>query len=72
VCEWIGKNVWEASHVVAREVPRDKWPYPVYFVLHATKKEPIETVISRVVDEIRPRGYRKLYSLENLKPGVAR
>ncbi len=72
VCEWIGKNVWEASHVVAREVPRDKWPYPVYFVLHAIKREPIESVISRVIDKLKPRDYRKLYSLENLKPGIAR
>jgi hypothetical protein len=49
-----------------------KWPYPVYFVLHATKKEPIEEVIRNVIEKFQPKEYRKLYSIENLKPGVAR
>jgi len=72
ICEYIAKNIWEASHVVAREVPEEKWPYPVYFVLHAVKKEPIEEVIEKVVSDINPTDFRKLYSLRNLKPGVAR
>ncbi|UXD21087.1 AsnC family transcriptional regulator [Ignicoccus pacificus DSM 13166] len=71
VCKKIAENVWEASHVVAREVPPE-WPYPVYFVLHAMRKEPVEEVIQKVVDEFRPIDYRSLYSIENLKPGIAR
>ena len=71
VCMDIAKNVYEASHVVARYV-NEKWPYPVYFVLHAMRKEPVEEVIARVVEKYKPKEYRKLYSIENLKPGVAR
>ena len=70
-CERIAKEVPEASHVVARYV-EEKWPYPVYFVLHATRKELTEDVIQRVIDKFKPEDYRKLYSLDNLKPGVAR
>ncbi len=71
VCMDIARNVYEASHVVARHV-NEKWPYPVYFVLHAMRKEPVEEVIAKVVEKYKPKEYRKLYSVENLKPGVAR
>ncbi|ABU82021.1 transcriptional regulator, AsnC family [Ignicoccus hospitalis KIN4/I] len=71
VCRRIAEEVPEASHVVARVVD-ERWPYPVYFVLHATKKELVEDVASRVIEKFDPYDYRKLYSLENLKPGVAR
>jgi DNA-binding Lrp family transcriptional regulator len=70
-CERIAKELPEASHVVARYV-EEKWPYPVYFVVHATKKELAEEAISRAIELVKPKRYRKLYSLENLKPGVAR
>jgi len=71
VCEDLARNVPEASHVVSRYV-ESKWPYPVYFVVHATKKDLAEDVIERVIKKYEPEDYRKLYSIENLKPGVAR
>ncbi len=71
VCKDIAESVYEASHVVARYT-NDKWPYPVYFVLHAMRREPVEEVIARVVERYKPKDYRKLYSIENLKPGIAR
>ncbi len=70
-CEWIALNVPEASHVVLREVP-EKWPYPVYFVVHAVDRERAEEVIGRVVERVKPEDYKALFSVENLKPGVAR
>ena len=71
VCKEIAEGVPEASHVVARYV-EEKWPYPVYFVLHAVRKDLVEEVASRVIERVRPEDFRKLYSIENLKPGVAR
>ena len=70
-CEKIALNVPEASHVVLREVP-EKWPYPVYFVVHATQREKAEEIIGKVIDMIKPEDYKALFSVENLKPGVAR
>ncbi len=71
VCEKIALSVPEASHVVLREVP-EKWPYPVYFVVHATERGKAEEVINNVIELVRPAEYKALFSVENLKPGVAR
>ncbi|ALU12827.1 hypothetical protein EYM_07875 [Ignicoccus islandicus DSM 13165] len=70
-CKFLKDEVWEASHIVERIVP-ERWPYPVYFVLHAMKKDVVEEVINNVIRHLKPISYRKLYSIENLKPGVAR
>jgi len=70
-CERVAREVPEASHVVARHVGPE-WPYPVYFVLHGTRKDIVENVAKRVIETFKPEAYRKLYSLRNLKPGVVR
>ncbi len=70
-CKYLREEVWEASHVVERTTP-PQWPYPIYFVLHAVRKDLTEKVIERVVQHLKPIEYRKLYSIENLKPGIAR
>jgi DNA-binding Lrp family transcriptional regulator len=64
------KEVPEITHLVERQVP-ENWNYPLYFMVHATSREPIEQIRKRVE---RMEGVEEtdvLYSVRNLlKVGV--
>ena len=64
------REVPEITHLVERQVP-ENWNYPLYFMVHATSREPIEQIRKRVE---RMEGVEEtdvLYSVRNLlKVGV--
>ncbi len=70
-CKTIAEEIEEATHVVLRSAPRE-WPYPCYFMVHATRREPCEEIAERAAKLVGAEDYRVLYSTANLKPGVVR
>lgn len=56
----------QITHLVEREVP-DEWPYPLYFMVHATTREKIEEV-RREIEERYGVEIMTLYSIRNLNP----
>jgi DNA-binding Lrp family transcriptional regulator len=64
------KDVPEITHLVERQVP-ENWNYPLYFMVHATSKEPIEQIQKRVESMEGVEETDVLYSIRNLlKVGV--
>ncbi|BCU67274.1 AsnC family transcriptional regulator [Sulfolobales archaeon HS-7] len=68
-CYRIAKNVKEATHVVLRESNKP-WDYLCYCMIHARSKEIIDVVAEKVFRVAGADDYIKLYSLDNLKPGI--
>ncbi len=58
----------EITHLVEREVP-EKWPYPLYFMVHADSRDKIENVRRRVEERIGVE-VRTFYSIKNLNPNL--
>ena len=64
------KDVPEITHLVERKVP-ENWNYPLYFMVHATSKEPIERIRERVEGMEGVEETDVLYSVRNLlKVGI--
>lgn len=64
------RNVPEITHLVERQVP-ENWNYPLYFMVHATSKEPIEQIRKRVDGMEGVEETDVLYSVRNLlKAGI--
>jgi len=55
----------EITHLVERIVP-EEWPYPIYFMVHAVTKEPIERVKAEVSEMDGVEEIRVLYSVRDL------
>ncbi len=60
------KNFPEITHLVERETD-DKWRYPLYFMIHASSKKPIEEIRERALDVPGVDSIKTLYSLKDLK-----
>ncbi len=60
----------EITHLVERTVP-ESWPYPVYFMVHATSKEPIERVRQEVSEMPEVEEIKVLYSVKDLMANVS-
>ncbi len=56
----------QITHLIER-VANEKWNYPVYFMVHATSKEPIERIRKEVEDIGGVEEARIVYSRENLR-----
>ena len=64
------KDIPEITHLVERKVP-ENWNYPLYFMIHATSREPIEQIRKRVEGMEGVEETDVLYSVRNLlKVGV--
>ncbi len=55
----------QITHLVEREVP-EEWEFPVYFMMHATSRDPIEDV-ARGLEKYGAEEVRVLYSRADLK-----
>ena len=58
------KELPQITHLVERKVP-EEWPYPLYFMVHATRREPIEEIKKKLEDQGIEA--RILYSKADLK-----
>ncbi|RLI87700.1 MAG: Lrp/AsnC family transcriptional regulator [Archaeoglobales archaeon] len=58
------KELPQITHLIEREVPK-QWPYPLYFMVHATRREPIEEIKKKLENEGIEA--RVLYSKADLK-----
>jgi len=59
------REVPEITHLVERQVP-ENWNYPLYFMVHATSREPIEQIRKRVESMRGVEETDVLYSVRNL------
>jgi DNA-binding Lrp family transcriptional regulator len=60
------KNFPEITHLVERETD-SKWRYPLYFMIHASRKEAIEEIRERALSVPEVNSIKTLYSLKDLK-----
>jgi DNA-binding Lrp family transcriptional regulator len=56
----------QITHLIERIVS-EKWNYPVYFMVHATTKDPIEMIRNKVVEMDEVVEARTIYSKRNLR-----
>lgn len=55
------------THLIER-IPNEKWNYPIYFMVHAVKKETIEKFKNEVAKLEEVKEIKVVYSRANLKP----
>ncbi|RLI81812.1 Lrp/AsnC family transcriptional regulator [Archaeoglobales archaeon] len=60
------ESIPEITHLVEREID-EKWRYPLYFMVHASSKEPIEEIRDRALKIPGVNSIKTLYSLKDLK-----
>jgi DNA-binding Lrp family transcriptional regulator len=56
----------QITHLVEREVP-ENWDYPIYFMVHAVKKDPIESIRNEVIEFDGVVDAVTVYSKKNLR-----
>lgn len=66
-CEYISKNIPEASHVVLRETIHGDWDKNVYFMIHGPDYNIVEKRVDIIMQNLGISHYMKLYSIKNLK-----
>lgn len=65
----IAKEVPEATHIVYRETVRGNWEENVYFMIHGSSREVVDSYIGTIARMIDINSFQRLYSLMNLKVG---
>lgn len=60
------KDVPQITHLVKRIVPKE-WEYPIYFMVHAIDKKPIEEIRRKLLDYPEVEDAKTLYSKMDLK-----
>lgn len=65
-CMRLLKEYPQITHLVERYAPRN-WKYPVYFMVHAKEREPLEAITEEVLGMPGVRDVCGLYSIRNLK-----
>ena len=62
-----------STHVVLRgSIPEGAWKHTCYFMVHATSRGKLESLVDEAVGECKPRSYHVIRSTADLKPGVVR
>ncbi|MDF2566709.1 MAG: putative transcriptional regulator, AsnC family [Oscillospiraceae bacterium] len=61
----------EVSHCYQRE-HSEKWQYNLYTMIHGKSEQECETVIRKIADNIQHNGYKKLYTIKELKKTSAK
>lgn len=62
------ERIPEITHLVERGTD-GRWRYPIYFMVHASSKEPIEEIRGRALKIQGVNSIKTLYSLKDLKEG---
>ncbi len=60
------KKFPQITHLIERIV-NEKWNYPIYFMVHAVTREPIEEIRARVLEIEGVEGAETIYSKANLR-----
>lgn len=68
-CHVLASEVKESTHVVLRETEED-WDYLCYCMIHGRNRNQLNEIASNIARITDAKSYMKLYSLDNLKPGV--
>jgi DNA-binding Lrp family transcriptional regulator len=72
LCEAAARSEY-STHVVLRSpMPEGAWRYPCYSMVHARSRDLVEEVAKTIARDAGAKTYRVIYSLRDLKPGVAR
>ncbi len=62
-----------STHVVLRgSIPEGKWRHTCYFMVHATSRDKLESLVDDARARCRPRSLHAIRSIADLKPGVVR
>jgi len=63
------KNFPQITHLVER-IPHPKWNYPIYFMIHAKNKKPIERIKEKVKNYKEVEDAITIYSKKNLRESI--
>ncbi len=72
LCKCVSEMSYSTHVVLRRSIPEGAWKHTCYAMVHAVSKELINSIVAEINKKCSPKDIGVIYSIGDLKPGVAR